>query len=141
MLVALIACRCSACERLRKLSALLVRKVTGMVMPEFLVSVIELVNSTNVPQQISEVDAKGLFSNGYFLVPFIGVVGYMIYKQALNSLVVMGLGIGLWIFSGSHYMQGAIVDGEIQLEKLLPVLAVWVAAIAVFIYFLFIRSD
>lgn len=119
----------------------MVRKVTGMVMPEFLVSVIDLVNSTNVPQQISEVDAKELFTNSYFLVPFIGVVGYMIYKQALNSLVVTGLGIGLWIFSGSNYMQGAIVDGEIQLEKLLPVLAVWVLAIGVFIYFLFVRSD
>lgn len=112
-----------------------------MAMPEFLVTIVEWINSTNVPQQISDVDAKGLFANGYFMVPFIGVVGYLIYKQALNNLVVVGLGIGLWIFSGSNYMQGAMVNGEIQLDKLLPVLLVWVGAIAIFIYFLFIRSD
>ncbi|MCK5229043.1 MAG: hypothetical protein KAR13_02190 [Desulfobulbaceae bacterium] len=112
-----------------------------MVMPEFLVTIVEWVNSTNVPQQVSDVDAKGLLTNAYFMVPFIGVVGHMLYKQAWNNLVVVGLGLGLWIFSGSHYMQGAMVDGEIQLEKLLPVLLVWVGAIAIFIYFLFIRSD
>ena len=40
-------------------------------MPDFLLSVVDWVNSTLVLDQIRAVDAVGLFKNTYFLVPFI----------------------------------------------------------------------
>lgn len=110
-------------------------------MPDFFVSILEFFQSTQISEQIREVDVLGLFSNAYFLVPFIGYVGYLLYKQSLNGLVIIGLVIGLWIFSGSNLMQGLVVNGEIQIGKILPVAAVGIGAIAVAIYFLFMRSD
>ncbi|HIJ90331.1 MAG: hypothetical protein OEV89_06135 [Desulfobulbaceae bacterium] len=110
-------------------------------MTEFLGQIVDFINSTNVPQQISEVDAKGLFTNTWFLVPLIVFVCYNLYKQAMNTLVLTGLGFGLWIFSGSRYMEGLVVGDQLQLVKVLPVVGVFIGAIAIAIYFLFMRSD
>ncbi|HIJ78359.1 MAG: hypothetical protein OEY01_04065 [Desulfobulbaceae bacterium] len=110
-------------------------------MLEFLSSVVDFINNTNVPAQIREVDAKGLFTNAWFLVPFIGYLCYNLYKQASNTLVMTGLGIGLWLFTGSRYMEGLIVNGEMQAGKVLPVAGVFIVALAIAIYFLFMRSD
>jgi len=43
-------------------------------MPEFLTSIIDFINGTQVLQQITDVDFKGLFTNGYFLVPFLALL-------------------------------------------------------------------
>lgn len=110
-------------------------------MPEFFGSIIEFINNTNVPDQFREVDAAGLFTNPWFLVPFVCFICYNLYKQALNTLVLTGLGFGLWLFTGSPYMEGMIVKGELQLGKVLPVAAVFVVAIAIAVYFVFMRSD
>jgi len=110
-------------------------------MNEFISTVIEFVNNTNVPQQIREVDARGLFSNAWFLGPFLAFIGYNLYKQALNTLILTGLAGGLWIFTGSKYMDGLIVDGVMQPGKILPVAGVFVVAIAIAIYFLIMRGD
>ena len=110
-------------------------------MTEFLGKIVDFMNSTNVPQQFREVDARGLFTNSWFLVPFIAFICYNLYKQAVNTLVMTGLGFGLWLFSGSSYMEGMVVDGILQLNKVLPVAGVFIGAIAVAIYFLFMRSD
>lgn len=110
-------------------------------MTEFLGKIVDFMNSTNVPQQFREVDARGLFTNSWFLVPFIAFICYNLYKQAVNTLVMTGLGFGLWLFSGSSYMEGMVVDGILQLNKVLPVAGVFIGAIAIAIYFLFMRSD
>nr|MBF0221310.1 hypothetical protein [Desulfobulbaceae bacterium] len=110
-------------------------------MPEFLTSIVDWINSTKVLDQIRDVDALGLFKNTYFLVPFIGVIIYYLYKQAFTSLAIMALAIGLWYFSGTEYVSGAIVNGEIQLDKLLPTIAVGVGGIGTLVYLLFIRQD
>ncbi len=110
-------------------------------MTEFLGKIVDFMNSTNVPQQFREVDARGLFTNSWFLVPFIAFICYNLYKQAVNTLVMTGLGFGLWLFSGSSYMEGMVVNGILQLNKVLPVAGVFIGAIAVAIYFLFMRSD
>ncbi|MHB1014921.1 MAG: hypothetical protein ACYC2W_06560 [Desulfurivibrionaceae bacterium] len=110
-------------------------------MTEFLGKIVDFMNSTNVPQQFREVDARGLFTNSWFLVPFIVFICYNLYKQAVNTLVMTGLGFGLWLFSGSSYMEGMVVDGILQLNKVLPVAGVFIGAIAIAIYFLFMRSD
>ncbi len=110
-------------------------------MTEFLGKIVDFMNSTNVPQQFREVDARGLFTNSWFLVPFIAFICYNLYKQAVNTLVMTGLGFGLWLFSGSSYMEGMVVNGILQLNKVLPVAGVFIGAIAIAIYFLFMRSD
>lgn len=110
-------------------------------MTEFLGQIVDFFNSTNIPEQFREVDIKGLFSNAWFLVPFIAFVCYNLYKQAVETLVLTGLGFGLWAFSGSSYMEGLVVDGYLQLGKVLPVAGVFIGAIAIAIYFLFMRSD
>jgi hypothetical protein len=110
-------------------------------MTEFMGQIADFFNSTNVPQQFREVDVKGLFTNPWFLVPGIAFICYNLYKQAVNTLVMTFLGFGLWIFSGSRYMDGLVVNGFLQLNKVLPVAAVFIGAIAIAIYFLFMRSD
>ncbi len=99
------------------------------------------IDSTNLPQQIKEVDYVGLFTNPWFLLPFIGFLIYLLYKQSWNSVIMIGVGIGVWIFSGSSFMQNLIVDGELQLEKILPILAVGIVALGIIVYLLFIRSE
>jgi len=110
-------------------------------MPDFLVSVFDFINDTQVLDQIRDVQYKELFQNPYFLVPFISLVGYWIYKKAVNSLIFLALGVGLWAFSGSYYMQDLIVGGELSLEKVLPVAGVGMGAIGVIIYVVFVRGD
>lgn len=107
----------------------------------FFDSIIDFVVGTGIPGQLSEADVVGLFTNPWFLVPFIAFVGYHLYRQSINTLVITALVIGLWAFSGSPLMEDLIVDGEIQLGKLLPVIGVGLGAAAVAIYFLFMRSD
>ncbi|OGQ99208.1 MAG: hypothetical protein A2505_08050 [Deltaproteobacteria bacterium RIFOXYD12_FULL_55_16] len=110
-------------------------------MTEFLGQIVDFFNSTNVPQQLREIDARGLFTNPWFLAPFIAFIFYNLYKQALNTLVMTSLGFGLWFFSGSSYMEGLVVNGFLQLDKVLPVAGVFIGALAIAVYFLFMRSD
>ncbi|MEW6502202.1 MAG: hypothetical protein ACOY8P_04375 [Thermodesulfobacteriota bacterium] len=108
---------------------------------EFLTTIAEFFTSTNIPEQFRQVDAAGLFTNPWFLVPFVLFVGYQLYKQAINTLVITGVAIGLWIFSGSPLTRDLIVDGQLQLGKILPLAGVVVAALAIVVYFLFMRSE
>jgi len=110
-------------------------------MTEYLGQLVDFLNSTNMPQQFHDVDAKGLFTNTWFLVPFIAFICYNLYKQAINTLVMTGLGFGLWLFSGSSYMEGMVVNGTLQLGKVLPVAGVFLGVIGVAIYFLFMRTE
>lgn len=110
-------------------------------MMEFLGSILEFINGTQVPEQFREVDIMGLFSNPWFLLPFLAFIGYNLYKQALNTLVITALAVGVWIFSGSSMMDGMIVNGHLQLGKVFPVVGVGLIVVAVGVYFLFIRGD
>ncbi len=107
---------------------------------EILTSIIDFIIGTGVGEQISSVDAKGLFTNPWFLVPFIAFIGYNLYKQSINTLVLTALAVALWLFAGSPMMEGLIVDGEMQLGKVLPVAGVGVVAVGVAVYFLFMRE-
>jgi hypothetical protein len=110
-------------------------------MPDIFGPVVDFLNSTHVVEQIREIDAKGLFTNAWFLIPFLSFLGYKLYKQDVNALVLTGIAVGLWLFSGSSYMAGLVVGGHIQIGKILPVAFVFIGAIAVVVYFLFMRSD
>ncbi len=97
--------------------------------------------TTHLPEQIRDVDFAGLFSNPWFLVPFIGFVGYQIYKQAFRDLIIMALLMGVWYMSGTHYMQTLVVGDELQVNKVLPLLFGGAVVIGVIIYLFFGRSD
>ncbi|WP_319550371.1 hypothetical protein [Desulfogranum marinum] len=100
-----------------------------------------LLEKTHLPEQISEVDFAGLFTNPWFLVPFIALVAYMIYKQSFRDLTIMGLLMGAWYASGTHYMQTLVVGDELQMNKVLPVLFGGAGVLGFIIYLLFGRSD
>lgn len=110
-------------------------------MTEFFASIIDWLVATKVPEQLQTVDVKGLFQNTYFLVPFIAMIIYFLYKQAVNNLIITALAVGLWWFSGTDMVQSAVVGGELQLSKVIPVAGVGMAGLGVLVYLLFIKQD
>ncbi len=112
-----------------------------MVMPGFVKSVLEWINHTQVPDQLSAVDVNGLFHNPYFLVPFISLMIYYLYKQAINNLIITALGMGLWYFSGTEFVKSSVVGGEVQIGHILPIAGVGIVGIGILIYLVFIRQD
>ena len=107
----------------------------------FFNKVIEFIHSTEVLQQFKEVDAAGLFSNPWFLVPLICLLGYMAYKQDFREIIVIIIGFGCWHISGTEYMATLIVNDEIQLAKVLPVVFGAACILGVIIYMYFGGSD
>ena len=96
--------------------------------------------STNVPAQIKDVDAAGLFTNPWFLIPFIALIGYMIWKQSFNELIIIVIFIAIWWLSGTEYMKTLVVDGELQVNKVLPILAGASVVLGFIVYLFFGRS-
>jgi len=96
---------------------------------------------THLPEQIKAVDFAGLFTNPWFLVPFIALVGYLLYKQAFRDLIILGIIMGVWYASGTPYMQTLVVGNELKVSKILPVLFGGAAILGFLIYLLFGRSD
>jgi hypothetical protein len=110
-------------------------------MGTFFASISEFFNSTQIPEQIHNVDPGGLFGNPWFLVPFLGVVGYFIYKKNINNLILTALIIGLWLFTGSSLVEGLFKGDTLQTGKILPIVGVGAAAVGVVVYVFFMRSD
>lgn len=98
------------------------------------------VDSTHLFEQIKEVDAAGLFTNPWFLVPFIALVGYMIFKQAWRDMALIAIFIGVWWVSGTPYMQDLVVGDQISIEKVLPVVFGGGITLGVVIYLLISKS-
>ncbi len=112
-----------------------------MIMPAFLIRALEWIHQTQVLEQIKVVDATGLFHNPYFLAPFICVIIYNLYRQTFTNLIIIVLGLGLWYFTGTDYVRGAVVNGEVQISKILPLAGVGIVSIAIIVYLFFIRQD
>ncbi|MEJ2689682.1 MAG: hypothetical protein P8130_06985 [Deltaproteobacteria bacterium] len=110
-------------------------------MAAFVERIVTFVDATKIPEQLREVDAAGLFTNWHFLVPFLCFMAYLLYRQAFTKMTLIGIAIGLWVFSGSSFMKGLVVNGELQLSKILPVAGVWVLAVGTAVYLLFMRSE
>jgi TRAP-type mannitol/chloroaromatic compound transport system permease large subunit len=108
---------------------------------DFLTKIVDFINSTQVLEQFKEVDAVGLFTNPWFLVPFIGLLGYMLYKQDFKEIIVIGIGFLLWHISGTEYMATLIVGDELQLSKVLPVVFGAACLLGIVIYMYFGKSD
>ena len=110
-------------------------------MSEFFGKIMAVIESTKLIDQIAEVDYVGLFSNPWFLVPFIALVIYLLWKQRWRDMVFIAIFIGVWWASGTDYMQTLVVGEELQVNKILPVLFGGAAILGVVIYLLFGRSD
>ncbi len=97
--------------------------------------------STHIQQQIMDVDYAGLFTNPWFLVPFVALVVYLLYKQAFRDLIIVFIFVAVWWVGGTDYMHTLTVDGILQLDKVLPVVFGGFAVLALVLYMLFGRSD
>jgi hypothetical protein len=107
----------------------------------FFNKIVEFIHSTQVLQQFKDVDAIGLFSNPWFLIPLICLIGYMLYKQEFREIIIIIIGFGCWHISGTEYMATLIVDDEVQLAKVLPVVFGAACVLGLVIYMYFGRSD
>ena len=96
---------------------------------------------THLPEQIKAVEFAGLFSNPWFLVPFVFLTGYLLYKKAFRDMIILGAVMAIWWASGTQYMQTLVVNGELQVNKVLPVLFGGATLLGFIIYLLFGRSD
>ena len=110
-------------------------------MSEFFGKIMAFIDSTKLVDQLSEVDYVGLFTNPWFLVPFIALVGYLLWKQRWRDMAFIVIFVGVWWASGTQYMQTLVVGEELQVSKVLPVLFGGAAILGVVIYLLFGRSD
>jgi len=108
---------------------------------DFFTKVTDFIQYTQVVKQFQEVDAVGLFTNPWFLVPFICLIGYMLYKQDFKELILIVIGFICWHISGTEYMHTLIVNDEIQLAKVLPVVFGAACLLGIIIYMYFGRSD
>ncbi len=107
----------------------------------FLTKIVEFIHSTKVLEQFKDVDAVGLFTNPWFILPFLCLVGYMLYKQDFKEIVVIFIGLLCWHISGTEYMATLIVNDEIQLAKVLPVVFGAACLLGVIVYMYFGKSD
>ncbi len=109
-------------------------------MGEFFNGILAWIESTHIQQQIKEVDV-GLFTNPWFMVPFVALIVYLLYKQSFRDLIIISLFVAVWWVSGTEYMNSLTVDGILQMNKVLPVLFGAAVALGFIIYLLFGRSD
>jgi hypothetical protein len=98
-------------------------------------------DATHLQEQIRDVDYIGLFTNPWFVVPFAIMICYMLFKQKWKDLIIITIFVGVWWVSGTDYMNTLLVDGEIQIDKVLPVIFGGVAVLGFVIYLFFGRSD
>ena len=99
------------------------------------------IQATHLPEQIREVDYVGLFTNPWFLVPFVCLIAYQLYKLAFRDMLIIALILGVWFVSGTEYMQTLVVGDELQVSKVLPVLFGGAVVMGIIIYLIFGRSD
>ncbi len=110
-------------------------------MREYFAKFLAWIESTHIQEQVANVDYVGLFSNPWFLVPFICLILYFLYTQAFRDLILITAFIGVWWLTGTEYMNSLVVGDELQLNKVLPVLFGGAALVGVIVYMIFGRSD
>lgn len=98
-------------------------------------------DSTQLHEQVVGVDYMGLLSNPWFMVPFVSLILYLLYKQSFKDIIIIAILGFVWWASGTDYMGSLVVDDELQMDKILPVVFGGAAALGLVIYILFGRSD
>ena len=107
----------------------------------FFNKIVEFILSTQVLQQFKGVDTAGLFTNPWFLIPLLCLLGYLLYKQDFKEIIVIIIGFVCWHISGTEYMATLIVNNEVQLAKVLPVVFGSACLLGIIIYMYFGRSE
>lgn len=107
----------------------------------FFTNIKEWFASTHIQEQIKDVDFVGLFTNPWFIIPFIALVLYSIFRQKWKDLIIIAIFVAIWWVSGTNYMNSLLVNGEIQINKILPVIFGGAAVLGFVIYLFFGRSD
>jgi hypothetical protein len=110
-------------------------------MGDFFANIMAWVDSTHIVEQVSEVDYEGLFTNPWFLVPFILMILYLLYRQSFKDIVLVAIFVAVWWVSGTEYMHTLVVGDELQITKILPVLFGGAGMLGFVIYMFFGRSD
>lgn len=110
-------------------------------MSDFFGKILAWVESTHIQEQVANVDYVALFTNPWFLVPFIAIVLYLLYKQSFKDLIIIIIFTGVWWVSGTAYMDTLVVGNELQISKILPVLFGGAAVLGFVVYMFFGRSD
>ena len=108
---------------------------------QFFTNLKEWFVATHLQEQIKDVDFIGLFTNPWFIVPFGLMVCYMLFRQKWKDFIIITILVAIWWVSGTNYMNSLLVNGEIQIEKILPVIFGGAAVLGFVIYLLFGRSD
>ncbi len=108
---------------------------------QFFTNLQEWFVATHLQEQIKDVDFAGLFTNPWFIIPFGLMVCYMLFRQKWKDLIIITILVAIWWVSGTDYMNSLLVNGEIQIEKILPVIFGGAAILGFVIYLLFGRSD
>ena len=99
---------------------------------------LDILKATDIPRQVLEHDLAGLTHNLWFMIPFCLLILWLIYRKAWRDIAIVVLIVGLWWFAGSEYMDGTVVDGKPVLMKMLPIVGVFIAAVAIIAYLLFL---
>ncbi len=109
---------------------------------EFIKELFARLETTEIHKQVSEVDIVGLFSNPWFLVPFLLFVGYSLWRQSWFSLLFVALCVFLWWGTGTEYMQDLVSeDGELNQGKILPLVGIGAGVALVLGLIIFGRSE
>lgn len=103
--------------------------------------VVDFIIATKVPEQIENIDYQALFSNGWFLVPYLALIAWNIYRRQPYSVIIILLFTGSWAAFGTPYMQGLLGQEQIQLEAVLPVVGGGCLVLAITIYLIFFKSE
>jgi hypothetical protein len=103
--------------------------------------VLDFIVATKVPEQIDNVDYKGLFTNAWFMVPYLAMLAWDVYKQAFNSIIIVLLLTGCWAFFGTPYMKGIMAQDEIDLNTILPLVGGACTVLGIIVYRIFFKSE
>lgn len=103
-------------------------------------SIMDMLNSTNVPQQLKASDLA-IFMNPWFVVPYAALIGWFIYKQDWKDIVIVGLFTFSWWVTGTDYMKTLVVGDELQINKVLPVMFGAAVILGIIIYLMFMGGD
>ncbi len=107
----------------------------------FFQPVSDFITATGIPDQIENVKYQELFTNGWFLVPYLFMIGWNIYKKQLYTIIIILLFTGSWAFFGTPYMRDIMGRDEISLEAVLPLVGGACAVLGITIYLIFFKSE
>ena len=107
----------------------------------FFKPVVDFIVSTGVPDQVENVKYKELFTNGWFMVPYLFMIGWNIYKKQLYTIIIILLFTGSWAFFGTPYMRDIMGRDQISLEAVLPLVGGACVVLVITIYLIFFKSE